>query len=463
MRGRKNYSVDSKESDVEELLNGTLENAVEKLAAYAADLRTRPRTYAEKQATSTADFLTSLGDKLKENPGLGGAMLGGGLGAGLGGISAAYGNRDKDPVSKRSILGSMLTGGIAGAGVGAGAGLAHKGLSGVSGITGGMGSDALKPGEFTDPATGQTMQIDPTALKDNPELHKQIRSLTTPSLQSTVAGGASALWDKIKQQVPTSAAILPWVGGADLALHAPGIGLGRIDANAAGGRIGSKLFSQGLRSAEGIDPALQAAMGKAPGGTMPKELPGGKGWVEGSHVAMSDRINPRTYIERQINKLRGAFPKTLGRPNPKTLGDLLGERHGPGVGEREVAKMTYTPVEERELTDKSTSPEEKFKKRHVMPAKQLSVTEKLIGDTKEVGHQNHPTLSGRQLYRLPGTNITYAGAKSLGGGALMRLAGYGLPIAGEYMARGMSEDLDNQQTLRDLIAKHAKPIPKPGG
>lgn len=445
-----------------ELLNGTLAEAVEKLAAYAAERRTRPQTYAEKSAAG--DFLSSLGDTIKNNPTIGHALIGGGLGAGLGGLSTAYGNSGKDDSQKRSILSSMLTGGLAGAGVGTGVGLARQGLGGLKGPDASMGSDALHAGEFVDPATGTKMRIDPAALKNNPDLHKQVKSLTTPSVQSHLAGGAHALWQGLKEQTPTSAAVMPWLIGGDAALHFPGIGLNRIRPGQAGGHIGRELFEHGLPGIDDkvIHPDLKGAMSQGLGGTRPTEVDvpgGGKGWTKGKFTELKDRINPGGWLGRQVSNLRSAYPKVLGRPSDPTLGEAVGSRAGAGYGDRPVASMEYTPTEERKLVGETSKGKEESKVEHVKPKETKVLSEGQIGETKRLGHRTHPEYGGRSLSRIPGTNITYAGAKSLGGAALGRSLGYAAPFGAEWLGRGMAHDLENRQTLRDLMAQHAKPVP----
>lgn len=441
-----------------ELLNGTMAEAVEKLAAYATALRARPLTDWEKSAMGS-DFLSSLGTAFKENPTLGSALAGGGLGAAVGGVSTAMGNRGKDPKQKKGLLGSMLTGGIAGAGIGAGASMAHKGIENLKG-EGAMGHDALRPGEFTMKGPdGQPvkMRIDPKALKDNPDLHKQVKALTTPSLQSNIAGGVGGAWDQFQKAVPTSASILPYAAGADALWH--GAGLGSINPGQASGSVGKELFRSGLTQMKDVPEHIQKAMNSPLGGVKPEIDPATGGWKPGRHTSLGDHMNPSGWLGRQVDKVRGKAPWLLGRPNPPRLSDILGGRAGTEGGSRTVASVEHTPIETREVTHgKGTATESKTQEKFVLPKQTETINEGMVSDAKREGAKEHPHYKGRRLYRGP--LGTYSGAASIAGG-LGRRAGIVAPlVAGEYLARGMSEDVQNKQTLRDLMQQHAKPVPE---
>lgn len=438
-----------------ELLNCTMAEAVEKLAVYAVALKSAP---AEKRAAG--DFLSSLGTAFKENPTLGSALAGGGIGAAVGGVSTAMGNRGKEEGQKKGLLGSMMTGGLAGAGIGAGASMAHKGLSNLTG-EGNMGHDALRPGEFTIKGPdGQPMKmrIDPKALKNNPDLHKQVKSLTTPSFQSSLAGGAGGLWDQVQKAVPTSAAVLPWAAGADALWH--GAGLGSVNAGQASGAAGKELFRNGLSQLKDTPEHIQKAMNSPLGGVKPEIDQATGGWKPGNHTSLADNKNPGGWLGRQVDKVRANTPYgLLGRPNPPRLSDILGGRSGTEGGSRTVASVDYTPIEEREVTKgKGTDQEVKTKEKFVMPKKTETINEGMIADAKREGAKEHPYYKGRRLYRGP--LGTYSGAASYAGGAGRRAMVAAPLVAGEYLARGMGEDVQNKQTLRDLMQQHAKPVPE---
>lgn len=440
---------------MEELLNGTMAEAVEKLAKLAAYHRTGP---AEK--TAAPEWLTSLGETVKNSPGLSHALVGGGLGAAALGANTALNNRGQDPSKKKSILGSMFAGGVAGAGAGAGVGLARQGLSELKNPGGGIsGTDALRPGQFTDPATGQRMAIDPQALKDHPELASQVKSLTTPSLQSTIAGGVGGVLQGIRDKVPTTS---PWVAGAaglDLALHNPLFGLARINPAQASGRIGKELFQAGAKGDEAMAPQMRDAILKnsRPGGTMP----GGSaatGYTGGTFHELHDLDRgPKNWLQGKVDAVRNKLPRVFGRPNPPGLADIVGGRSTAAGGTRDVLTTHFAPEKEVEtVTGKGSGHEVKTKDTQVMPPKRDTLNEGHAGRLKTEGHAAHEGLKGRSLNRLGG--FTYAGAKSLPAALGARALLYGAPMGGEYIYRGLQEDAQNHQSMRDIMARYAKPV-----
>ncbi len=157
-------------------VSGTLEQAVESLAVLAAHCRTAPLTYVEKQAIAASDMLGAVG-RYASTPG-GAAAIGGGVGALAGGVGAAFGNRGKPEGQKRSILGTALTGGLAGAAIGGGAGAAAKGYQGLK------TEGPVTGGDIEVPGTG--MKLDPKALRTMPGLQKRLQELGTPSIPEMI-------------------------------------------------------------------------------------------------------------------------------------------------------------------------------------------------------------------------------------------------------------------------------------
>lgn len=435
---------------MDELLSGTVAEAVEKLAALAAYHRTGP---VEK--TAAPEWLTSLGETVKASPGLSHALVGGGLGAAALGANTALNNRGQDPSRKKSVLGSMFAGGLAGAGAGAGVGLARQGMADLKNPGGGItGTDALKPGQFTDPATGKRMQIDPKALKDNPGLAAQVKSLTTPSFQSQVAGGVGSVLQGIKDKTPTTA---PLVGGAmltDLALHNPLFGLSRIRPHQAGGQIGKELFQLGAEGDKNLSEAMRKGMNVAPS-TAPPPTSG-----TDTHVQLNDKANAGNFVRRKWEGLKGK----LGlRPNLPTLGDTLGGRPGSIDGARPVATVSYTPeIKGKSVWTDPTDKNTKIEREETThgPRQTKTIRESDVGQAKFRGMKGSD-YEGRQLYRTLGH--TYAGARSLPAALGVRALAYGAPLGGEYVYRGLQEDARNKQTMRDIIAQYTKPVPAQGG
>ncbi len=451
-----------------ELLNGTLDEAIEKLASLAADRRTRPQTYAEKVAAG--DFLASLGDTVQNNPALSHALIGGAAGAGLGGLSTAYGNRGKEPGQKRSLMSSMLTGGLAGAGIGAGVGAARTGLAGLKGPGAeSMGTDALKPGEYVDPVTQKRMGISPDVLKQHPDLHKRIRELTTPSLQTTVGAGLNSAWDKAKELAPTSSAVMPWVAGADAALHNPIASLNRIQPGQAGGSLGRSLLMDSFAGKDGggkgstPNPLHKAIAGDtAAGGVMP----GGNevsGYTPGTHHEVLDQRNPKNWLMKKWQALQGKAPGLLGQPNPKGMAGLLGERSGPTDGARVVARTTSAEPKDVKVTRGDPSEpggRSEVIESHTGKPKTFEITEGEIAHRKGTAYNANELHKGRNLYKVPGTNMTYQGAGSYRNAILGRALGYSAPFLAEAGGRGVMQDLSNKDELQKLMAEHAKPIPE---
>lgn len=411
-----------------DLLNGTLAEAMEKLARYAAALRTAPRTATEK-AASASDFLASVGEQFKKNPTLGSSLAGAGIGAGLGGLSTAWGNRGKDEGSKKGLMGSILTGGLAGAGVGAGISAAKQGLEGIKG-QGTMGDDALRKGEFVDPATGQKMVIDPKALKDNPELHKQVKSLTTPSTQSRVAGGVGGFLKTVHDSAPITSTMAAVAAPIDLALHNPLFGLARTTPEAAGGYWGKKFLSTGAENAKNIPDALKAVLT-------------GNDRVQAGSVDLGPGIKAKA---------------------GKGVTEILGNQ-GSLKGDDAALRLTRPQTQPVEVSDPHTGRKwtqtEPVLDAHGAPVNDVhEINKGRVSQLKGLGAEKTKYFEDRQMFKLPGTNKVYRGMAGAGGALGLRAGLYGIPMATEYMIRGMQEDMQNKQTLRELMQQHAKPVPE---
>lgn len=432
---------------MDEIINGTLAEAVEKIATMAAVVRTRG--YAEKSAAS--DVLTSIGSAVRDNPVLASTILGGGLGAAVAGTGTALSNHGRDEGQKKRLLPSMLTGGLAGAGIGAGLGLARGGFSGA----GSTGTDALKPGHFTDPTTGLRMMIDPKALKENPDLHRQIKALSTPSLQGRIAGGFGSLLQGIKDETPTSASVLPWVAGADLAMHAPGVGLARTTPEAAGGYWGRKFLDQGIRGAKELPDKLKGILAEnAP--------PGQHGNTKIELPEHTSSVPAKSSIGKMWQRLRG----TGGRQG---VIDVLGNSSGGATGTSPALRVSYPEMREVEVGTNAGRGEKWKEQQPVTDAAgnpkitKHELNRGAVGALKGLGAASTEHFKDRSAYRVPFTNKMYRGSLSLGG-ALGRRAGfYGLPFAGEYLYRGMEEDVANRKSIQELMRQNAVPVPGQGG
>lgn len=430
---------------------GTLEDA----ARWLAELAAAPA--GEKRAFG--DFLTSLGGAVRDNPAISHALVGGGIGAVAGGLNTAYGNSGRDPSRKRSLLGGALTGGLAGAGVGAGVGLARQGMEGLSGGgSGGPGNAGGGHGQYVDPTTGKTMAIDPNALKNDPELAAKVKSLTTPTLQSKLVGGLGAGIGAAYDAAPiTTSAALP-LGAADLALHGPGFGRARATPETAGGYYGRRWFSDGAAGHKLLPDSIKETLfgNKAPGlhDGVTSELPG-----HAAPPAAGTRLGRLWQAAK--SRVRGDHDMGDG------VADVLGGTPGPGKGDG-VAFRASTPVmqdvehstpgTDTQAASKWTTREPAFDANKKPKVNVEELNHGQIGDLKRLGVGKDEAFKDRTMFRVPGTNRHYAGAKSMRGALAGRAGGLGVAGLGEYLIRGLGEEADNKQAIRDLVARHAKPV-----
>lgn len=415
---------------------------------------------------------------MTDNPTMASALVGGGLGAGAGGLHAAWTNRNRDPSERRSILGSALTGGLAGGAIGGGLGLARYGLDKLKTQPQGLQhGDALAPGEFTHPDTGQRMRIDPTALKRDPGLFHRLRDLNRPQSPvdrsaQAVAGGIAATASRavpglrdaleglgvtegntlVESQLPFSSWLLPKVGLLDAALHAPGlnlgerIGVGRIRPQFSRAKDdllrGVKDFGEGLGIKEKLRESIQSDA--KPSGNI--HTPSGR-----PDVGVGTQLGEKS--------LAATTKKTgLGR----TLQRLFGSTTAGGADP--VLSVTHTPMVEKTIRDhvNPAAPNEGFIERKVQEpgqSKTETLTRQQAQQAKRLGYiANEKDLgakSPRGLFRAGPGQFRMPGAK---GALLGRLFGYGMVPLGEFALGGHQDKLKSDDELRQLIAQHAKPI-----
>lgn len=419
------------------LIEGTLEQAIDALAQREVELRSRPATPLEKLA-SLSDILTSVGSSLRENPTLGHALLGSGVGALAGGGATMMGNAMRPPEKRRSVLGGAMTGGLAGGAIGGGASLAAKGLSNING--GGQGlqhGDALQPGMFTDPETGKMMRIDPQTLRANPDLAAKVKALSQPVspgeqtargiiggglnlasnalpfgnslLNSTGAGGGGDTW--LDRNLPTSTNIVPKAMTLDALLHSKlnlgeRIGLGRIRPQFS---KSVDNLRAGVKDLYDKDHPIRQEIES---GTKPK--PGTAVGARGQSAA------------EQIGNSRLSDP---GKGRMNWLQRLLGN-HGRG-------------------DDK------------VMRAGGETLDRARAWQAKDVGYAANEAMHGRKdnprdLFNFFGRDRQVASrpVRILGRAAL-----YSSIPAAEYLIRGQMDENANKDKLRELMQQYAKPVP----
>lgn len=163
--------------DTESWVNTTLDEAIDTLAKRASIARLLRKAETEKKANILTEVIAA-------NPGLASTLGGAALGAGVGGVSSMF-----TPKDRRNTQGSMLTGALGGAALGGGAYLGSQMLGGAS--------DKLRtsPDAFNFLAGGVERQLNPEAIKNSPELVKEIEKLRSRSPLTQAVGGT---WDFFK-------------------------------------------------------------------------------------------------------------------------------------------------------------------------------------------------------------------------------------------------------------------------
>lgn len=387
----------------------------------ASERRIQPAVF-DKRADAS-DFLGQMGSAFKTQPELMHALAGAGIGAGVGGVGQAIMNRDG---KKRSLLSSMLTGGLTGAAIGGGAGMIRRGLGGLNS----SGSTPASGGSYIDPETGQKMEVDPQAFKDVPGLGDKVRSLSkglNPA-DSTLKAVGGNLWNTATRAIPglnpllsragltygegdtfadkylpTSSKVLPVVGALDALSHTNYAGE-RLGA----GRIRPKFTNNPEHLAEGL-----AEFG--PKHRAPQELT--HAMLQRSRVAAPGNPSGLDFLgkDRMINPPGDSF---LARIRNRLFGSL-------GDDASEVL-------------------------RH--PSDSGGMTR---GQAQALKAEGYAKLEGKApLNRFgPWQRTAPSLPKRIGG----RAALYGGLPALEYILRASNEDKSRQEELRQLMAQYAKP------
>lgn len=204
------------------LVDGTLDEAIEALTKIAAERRTSP-TY-EKQAFWGQDTLSSIGSYFSGmNPHARNALIGGGVGAIGAGGATAFKNFGKEPGERKSILGSALTGGLAGAAVGGGGSLIHEGLKGLQAPSK-PDVAGIAPKRFQH--RGQMYDASPEILQQHPELADHVDALSKPTTGDNLWDAGTAGLKKLWSQAPVSLSVLPGVATMDALMESKGLHLG---------------------------------------------------------------------------------------------------------------------------------------------------------------------------------------------------------------------------------------------
>jgi hypothetical protein len=335
-------------------------------------------------------------------------LTGGLLGAGLGGLTGALatkGDPEDAKGTRQRRWSNAMMGALGGGALGGGLGLAGNQFKG------GGGAGYGKPGQFTDPSTGKLMQLDPNLAKD-PDTIKKIQDLTnaTPWYKKGPASLVNTALSTAYNAAPVSASTLPFIGAGDYALH-------------------SRLLNLGDKLGVGmIDPRNT---------NNPKHL----------------QLGADAMVERE--KLH-ATQGTPSGTNKKT-GDPVAAKPG---------KPGYDPVELNRLAAASTPDQLQAILKDPYKTEQIkNLAEHGAGvAAANIGKSPHAKEVGMNtaepyVRRLPGvhdhvlTGHPFSGARGYGRAALYG----GLPLA-EILGRSYMSDATEQKSLRELMARHAKPV-----
>jgi hypothetical protein len=383
----------------------------------------------------------------KNRPELTGALLGGGIGA-LGGAASSL----HDDEGHRNILGRTLTGGLAGAALGTGTGLAYRGLRGLKPPTpeGGEGpaETPFGPNEFMH--NGQRMAIDPAVVKAHPELAAKLQQLMAPQdpLKQSAMGFAGAVggvarraiglpssntW--VERNLPTSSWALPKIGLADLLTHAPGlnlgerIGIGRIRPQFSQSRDDFFKGVSEMGDKIGIPPHIKSQIlggGTDVGGTSGIAPPGG-------------------------NRVTRAFNRFLGNyGDPKR--SILSQTHQPMTEETSHVRHPSDPT--------GSFTESKIQKENGPPVTEHLTAEQMQAAKREGHILNEKALGHTSPRGKMRVGPWEAKMPSSRAGLLSRLALYGgLPLS-EYAYNALGEQQSNENEMNELVKKFARPVGK---
>lgn len=413
-------------SMVSSLVSGTLPEAVETLARLSAARQACPPTQAEKAASAGSDWLSRLGDRLKNNSTLTQAAIGGVAGAGIGALGAARGGR------RKSILGGAITGGLAGAGLGAGVSAARAGLSGLKSPA---APEGPKPGEIIT-HNGRQFRLSPEALKANPNLLEDVSKLEPGrnGLSRTLGlagGGAAALANELPGTTGVAA--------ADTLLHNPFLGLRTVRPENATGAVGKAIFGSGMSGDEfkNLPESLRTAVG-ADVKTGPKLTA-----RNGASGSARDILADRATRTQPAGGLRGVLAR-LGIKSPVPGDTPLITTHTPTFKER---KVMVPPVPAGGPGQTGTPGYEKVVKSKGVPVAE-HLTENHRANIMRQGAEKMESLKGRNLYRgWNGTRVGMSPGRAMAARALL----YPALALGENFMNSNRADSDSAKAKAELL------------
>lgn len=193
----------------ESWVNGTLEEAIDMLAKRASVARLLRKAVEKKadMSESLHNGMSAISRQIQLNPALASILGGGAVGAGLGGLSSL-----NDHSERRNPLRSAITGGLSGAAVGGGAYMASRLLPQIK-------ERMAQPADATSfMHNGVTHQLDPAAVRNNPQLLQEIDQLES---RSPITKAVGSSWQFLKDYWKNHP-ILGTIAGADALSHTLG-------------------------------------------------------------------------------------------------------------------------------------------------------------------------------------------------------------------------------------------------
>lgn len=313
-----------------DLADGTLEEAIEKLAELAVDRRHFGQPLVKLAFGS--EWLSSIGTKLNENPHLRNALIGGGVGALATGGATAFRNAGKDPSERKSILGSALTGGLAGAATGGGLSAAYDAYKQIG--TPAPSDPNISPMTFEH--HGKKYTLTPEMLRNNPDLAAQVTSTQqqTPSQKAVDVGlgGLGAVYSAAPYTLPAVGSMM----GLDALMESQGLAMG--DRNYA------KLPGKALQGLGGIGKRIfgdnHVSDWLHEGGTKLKDWGGNRNWP--GSINARNSTNP-DHLSTGFNSDRA-----------RTMGDVPPDL-SPAQGAEGRRQATDTITGERSWIDRLTN------------------------------------------------------------------------------------------------------------
>ena len=261
-----------------------------------------------KEAIDISGIGSSVGDFLSDNPAVTKALIGAGVGAGFGGLTSAA-----KPKEKRKTFRSMLTGALAGGGLGLGAHYLSKTLP--------------TPSEASTDFThgGRTYELDPKALAANPAAMKELNELMAARPGEGLVSGIQGLGSDYIDKHPILASIL----GADIATQTAGTLAGLSPGSAA--RISPRVdvlqrgyeLMKDVEDAPGVAKSLDAVNEGIKATAKNKNLPVGKlqtsAWTTAQNLVstVKDDADEARLLLRKAQEVL-----TTGRPQGPVTKDV---------------------------------------------------------------------------------------------------------------------------------------------